>query len=62
LSGPVEAILSPEDLPVTTFSTRIGIWKLERGVLVLCWRREARGYPQDFGGEGREDVVTLGMK
>jgi hypothetical protein len=40
----------------------LGIWKHERGVLVLRWRSEARGYPRDFGGEEREDMVTLRMK
>jgi hypothetical protein len=41
-----------DDLPI------VGIWKYERGRLLLSFRAAKRGYPKRFSDEDRQDLIT----
>lgn len=40
----------------------VGIWKYETGVLTLCNREVAKGYPERFNDEERQDLIELRMR
>jgi hypothetical protein len=40
----------------------VGIWKYERGRLVLCYGEERKGFPRRFEDGEQRDLVLLWMR
>jgi hypothetical protein len=40
----------------------VGIWRYQRGVLILCWNDADKGFPKRFEETEQQDVATLWMR
>jgi hypothetical protein len=54
--GCFRGTLGTTELPI------VGIWKFERGQLMLCSNEAAMGFPKTFEDGERREIVTLWMK